>query len=595
MCRPCRYLREMSDRIQRKLAAIVAADVTGYSRMMAADEPGTIQAVRSLQHDLIQPLTDIHGGRIVKTMGDGFLMEFASIVAAVEAAIKLQGSLETSNKEHPEDKRVLLRIGIHVGDIVVEGLDILGDGVNVAARIEPLAAPGGIAISDEAYRQIRDRLDVEWADGGSHDVKNIARPIRVWHWTGAHAKPRPAPEPELKLQDKPSVAVLPFDNMSGDPEQDFFADGMTEDLITDLSKISGLFVVARNSTFAFKGQSVDIQTVARRLGVGNVIEGSVRKLGDRVRINVQLIDAATGGHIWADRYDGSLASVFELQDDVCSKVVSALSVRLTQSETSRLGEVHTTNLDAYELFVQAKSTPYPPIPGRIAAARELFERVVEIAPDFAGGYAGLSWMISFGALWGHEDPFILGSHAEALAFRAISVDDGFGWSYTALGLAFLAQRRFEEAVDAAKKGIDLLPSDADAHAFFAVINAMCGNSPVALKEADQTLRISPNFINGPYLNVRSHAMFMAGKFEEALVSHEQNVSRGGPVGPPALCWAAACYHATGQVESAEQTVAELALRFPKFGLNGWNLLALIESDSDRVWIETLFREVGIGD
>jgi len=585
----------MSDRVKRKLAAIVAADVVGYSRMMAADEARTIEAVRRLQHEFIEPLLPPFGGRIVKTMGDGFLMEFASVVAGVEAAIKLQEGLEQTSKEEAEGNRVLLRIGVHVGDIVVEDLDIFGDGVNVAARIEPLAAPGGIGISDEAYRQVRDRLDVDWADGGSQTVKNMARPIRVWHWQNAPASPHQMPEHELNLPDKPSIAVLPFDNMSGDPEQGFFADGMTEDLITDLSKISGLFVVARNSTFAFKEHAADISTIGRRLGVGNIVEGSVRKMGDRVRINVQLIDAATGGHIWADRYDGSLASVFELQDDVCRKVVSALSVQLTQSEALRLNEVHTTNLDAFELYVQAKSTPYPPIPERILAARELFERVVESAPDFAGGYAGLSWMISFGALWGHEDPANLGSRAEALAYKAISVDKSFGWSYTVLGFALLAQRKFDEAVAAAKQGLDLLPNDADAHVFAAVVNSMRGNSDEAIKLADQALRLSPNFINGPYLNVKSHASFMAGHYEEALASHEKNVARGGPVGPPAYCWAAGSYHATGKLESAKQTVAELNARFPNFGLKGWNLLALIESDSERERIEHIFRASGIGD
>ena len=563
--------------------------------MMAMDEFGTINAIRRLHEETISPIAARHGGRVVKTMGDGFLLEFASAVASVEAAVGIQRALDKINGDAPEDRSLRLRIGIHVGDIVFEGDDIFGDGVNVAARIEPLAQPGGIGISDEAYRQVRDRVAIEWTDGGAQQLKNISHRMRIWHWNGAPNSKNVFVPVEPAPTEMPSVAVLPFDNMSNDPEQDYFADGMTEDLITDLSKISGLFVVARNSTFAFKGQAVDIPTVARRLGVANVIEGSVRKMGGRVRINVQLIDAATGGHLWAERYDGSLDSVFELQDAVSREVVSALSVRLTPSESKRLCHVHTTNLEAYELFVQAKATPYPPIPGRIEAARALFEQVVEMAPEFAGGYAGLSWLISFTALWGHEDPAKLGLRAEALAQKALAADVCFGWAYTALALALLAQRRFDEAVDAGRQGLDYLPNDADTNAFMSVIHAMRGNHEDAIKAADQAVKLSPNFINGPYLNVMSHCLFMAGKYEDALVWYERNIARGGPVGPPALCWAAGSYQVTGNVEAAQNAVAELKLRFPTFGLKGWNLLALIEHDADRARIEALFRKAGIGD
>lgn len=588
----------MSDQITRRLAAIVAADVAGYSRMMSADEIGTIDAVRRLREETIAPIATSHGGRIVKTMGDGFLLEFSSVVASVQAAIAIQAKLRDINGDNPQAQRVELRIGIHVGDIVFQEDDIFGDGVNVAARVEPLASPGGIGISDEAYRQVRDRLDITWDDGGLQDLKNISHRMRVWHWNRAPEianTDRRSSVADRASGDTPSVAVLPFDNMSNDPEQDYFADGMTEDLITDLSKISGLFVVARNSTFAFKGQAVDIPTVARRLGVANVIEGSVRKMGGRVRINVQLIDAATGGHLWAERYDGSLDSVFELQDAVSREVVSALSVRLTPSESKRLCHVHTTNLEAYELFVQAKATPYPPIPGRIEAARALFEQVVDMAPEFSGGYAGLSWLISFTALWGHEDPAKLGLRAEALAQKAIAVDVCFGWAYTALALALVAQRRFDEAVDAGQQGLEYLPNDADANAFMAVIHSMRGNHDAAIQAASQAVKLSPNFINGPYLNVMSHCLFMAGRYEDALVWYEKNIARGGPVGPPALCWAAGSYQMTGNAKAAQNAVAELKLRFPKFGLKDWNFLGLIEHDADRARIEALFRDAGIGD
>lgn len=585
----------MADRIQRKLASVVAADVVGYSRLMTGNETGTVDAIGQLRRNFVEPTASLHGGRIVKTMGDGFLMEFASVVDSVQAAVALQDKLKIDGFSALGGQRIELRIGIHVGDIVVQDGDIFGEGVNIAARIEPLVAPGGIGISDDAYRHIRDKSDLRWVDGGAHSVKNIARPVHVWYWSGGPVPKSQPAEPDLKLPDLPSVAVLPFENMSSDAEQEYFADGLTEDLITDLSKISGLFVVARNSTFVFKGQSVDIPTVGRTLGVANVVEGSVRKLGNRVRINVQLIDAITGGHLWADRYDGSLDAVFELQDQVCQKVVSALSVNLTQLEAERMQEVHTTNVDAYELYVRAKSTPYPPIPERLKAAAALFEQVVEMAPDFAGGFAGLSWIVGFGALWGHDQPDVLGARAEALAYKAIAVDEAFGWSYTVLSVSLMAQRRFDEAEAAAERGAQLLPNDADAQVIIAVLGAMRGKFDIAIKAAETAFRLSPNFVSGPYLNVLAHANFMAGNYQAALSAYEKNVTRGGPIGPPAYCWAAGAYHATGRTDAAKGIVTELTARFPGFGLANWNFLYMIESTKLRDDVETLFRDAGIPD
>jgi adenylate cyclase len=386
----------MSEGTKRRLAAIVAADVVGYSRLMGADETGTLATLRAHRSELIDPLIEKHGGRIVKTTGDGLLLEFPSVIAAVEFAIAAQEGIVARNEGVPDLEAMRFRIGVHVGDVIIEGEDLFGNGVNIAARIEPLAEPDGISLSDDAYRQVRDRLDVIWEDGGEHEVKNIARPIQVWHWlrNGQQSPTQQSIESEpLELPDKPSIAVLPFDNMSGDPEQEFFADGMTEDLITDLSKISGMFVVARNSSFVFKGQPIDVRDAARQLGVRYVLEGSVRKAGSRVRINVQLIDAVSGGHLWAERYDGTVENVFELQDDVGAKVVAALAVRLQGDENARLQRVHTHNLNAYELYVRAKSTPYPPIPERIEAAREMSNRLskrIRISPAAMPGSHGCS-------------------------------------------------------------------------------------------------------------------------------------------------------------------------------------------------------------
>lgn len=586
----------MSEGVQRRLAAIVAADVVGYSRLMGADETGTLAALRSLRSELISPLIDSHGGRIVKTMGDGLLLEFPSVVAAVKLAINLQSEIATRNRDIPDSKAIRFRIGVHLGDIMIDGDDIFGDGVNIAVRIEPLAEAGGVSLSDDAYRQVRDRLDVVWKDGGEHQVKNIARPIHVWHWqrNGPQTAARkPAERAAMALPDKPSIAVLPFDNMSGDPDQEYFADGMTEDLITDLSKISGMFVVARNSSFVFKGQPVDIREAARRLGVRYVVEGSVRKAGSRVRINVQLIDALSGGHLWAERYDGTVENVFELQDDVGAKVVSALSVRLRGDEDERLRRVHTRNLNAYELYVRAKATPYPPIPERIDAAREMFEQVIEMDPNFAGGYAGVSWMLTFGAMLGHSDAGETAARAEALARKAVERDDSFGWSYVALCLALLLQGRHEEAIAAVDEAVARQPNDADAHAYRGLILTFAGHPELGVEPVERALRLNPQFVNGPYLNLRGYIMTMAQDYDGAVWSFEQNIARHGPVGPPALAWAAAAYWGLGKPDDAARAAEQLATRFPAFRLENWNFLKLIRLPEDRRRIYDLMRAAGL--
>lgn len=590
----------MVEGVQRKLAAIVAADVVGYSRLMGADETGTLAALRNHRSELIDPLIHRNGGRIVKTMGDGLLLEFPSVVAAVEFAMAMQTGLIERNKAVPENKAIRFRIGVHIGDIIIEGDDIFGNGVNIAARVEPLAEPDGISLSDDAYRQVRDRLDAVWEDGGQHEVKNIARPLHVWHWQRAGTR-APVQEPAqtspgteaLALPDKPSIAVLPFDNMSGDPEQEYFADGMTEDLITDLSKISGLFVVARNSSFVFKGQPVDIREVAQRLGVRYVLEGSVRKAGSRVRINVQLIDALSGGHLWAERVDGTIENVFELQDAVGAKVVSAMSVRLRGDEGERLHHVHTHNLGAYELYVRAKATPYPPLPERVGAAQEMFEQVIEMDPDFAGGYAGVSSMLGFGALFGHFDFSETAARAVSLARRGIELDDSFGWSYVALGLALLLQGRHEEAIAAVDEAVARQPNDADAHAYRGLILGLSGRPQLGLEPLEHAIRLNPQFVNGPYLNIRGIVMAMAQEFGGAVQSFEENIARHGPVGPPVLAWGAMAYDVLGRSDKARHMLGQLASGFPAFRLENWNFLKLVRSPGDRQRFIDLMRAAGV--
>jgi len=335
----------------RRLAAILAADVVRDSRLMGADEEGTLERLKALRRELVDPKIAEHRGRIVKTTGDGMLVEFASVVDAVRCAVEVQQAMPERNAGAGADNRIELRIGINLGDVIVEGEDLYGDGVNIAARIEALADAGGVFVSNTVHDNFRDRLPFVFEDLGEQQVKNIARPVGIYRVCDAGSKAAAAPA--LPLPDKPSIAVLPFANMSGDPEQEYFADGMVEAIITALSRIRWLFVIARNSTFTYKGQAIDVKQVGRELGVRYVLEGSVRKAGGRVRITAQLIDAANGAHLWADRFDGSLEDVFELQDQVAISVAGVIEPALQAAETARLGARPTADLTAYDAFLRA--------------------------------------------------------------------------------------------------------------------------------------------------------------------------------------------------------------------------------------------------
>jgi adenylate cyclase len=339
-------------RVERRLAAILAVDVAGYSRLMGEDEEGTLAALRAVRRELGDPKITEHRGRIVKTTGDGLLVEFASVVDAVRCAVEVQREMVARNAAVPAARRIEFRMGVNVGDIIIEDGDIFGDGVNIAARLEALAEPGGICISAAAHEQVRDKLDVSFEDMGEQQVKNIARPVRTHRIViGSTAEPITAASTELSLPEKPSIAVLPFQNMSGDPEQEYFADGIVEEITTGISRLPWLFVIARNSSFTYKGKAVDVKQVARELGVRYVLEGSVRKAANRVRITAQLIDTTSGAHIWADRFDGALDDIFELQDQVASNVAGAIEPKLRQTEIERASRKPTANLTAYDLYL----------------------------------------------------------------------------------------------------------------------------------------------------------------------------------------------------------------------------------------------------
>jgi len=585
----------MSEGTQRRLAAIVCADVVGYSRLMGGDEAGTLDRLKSLRKELVQPAIAKGKGRIVKLMGDGLLAEFPSIVKAIQCAVDIQEQMVERETEVPEESRIRLRIGVNLGDIIVEGSDIYGDGVNIAARLEGLAAPGGICVSGAAFDAVEGKLDLVFEDMGQQEVKNIAKPVRAYRL--AFSIPRAAPPArqaeQLSLPDKPSIAVLPFDNMSGDPDQEYFADGMTEDLITDLSKVSGLFVVARNSSFAYKAKAVDVRTVAAELGVRYILQGSIRKLGDRVRINAQLIDAKTGENLWAERYDRPFNDVFKLQDEVGAKVVTALSVQLTPGEAESLKRVHTNNVAAYEMFIRARESRYPPVPERARNAIRLFKRVIEMDPEFAGGYAGVSSMLGLRGLFGYGDAEEATDQAIKMAEKAIAVDETFGWSYIALGYTYLANGWYEDAVSAGREAIARQPSDADSHADLGLILGFSGKYTAGVEAIDQALRLNPRYFDGHYLNVRGIVQTMAGNYEAGLASFQENIDRGGPVATPVLAFSAAAHEGLEQSDEAAMIAKRLRAEFPRFTITNWNFLKIISDDAVRERLVKLMRTAGV--
>ena len=556
----------MSEGTQRKLAAIVSADVVGYSRLMGVDETGTLAALRGHREELIDPLIAKHGGRIVKTMGDGLLLEFPSVVDATQCVIEVQQGMAERNQDIETDQRIIFRIGINLGDIIIEGEDILGDGVNIAARLQEIAEPGGVAISGRVHDDVRDRLDAGFADIGEQSLKNIARPIRVWHWspTASVATGPATSEAPLALPDKPSIAVLPFENMSHDPEQEYFADGMTEDLITDLSKLAGLSVIARNSSFAFKGRRVDVKDAARRLGVRNILEGSVRKMGARVRINAQLIDGASGSHVWADRYDGDLEDIFDLQDEILAKIVAALEVILTQQDSHRPKHRATANIDAYDLFLRGRTRFYALTPSALSEARDLFRQAIEIDEKFAEPYIFISFIHFSG--WIFLWPDFSGDLADALSYaeKAVEIDGMSGRARANLGWMQLWTGQHDEAIANLERGVDLDPGNAESYAYFAETLNYAGEPERAVEMTRKALENDPMLPPNCQFHL-GHSYYLLGKFDEAaeIISGALKIA---PEFPPGHLVLAAVYAEMGRMDAAASEVGILSELAPAYSL-----------------------------
>ena len=449
-------------REQRRLAAIVSADVAGYSRLMGLDESGTLASLKAIRHEVVDPKIEAHGGRIVKTTGDGLLLEFPSVVDAVRCVLEVQSAMAARNAEVPGNSRIVYRVGVNLDDIIIDGDDIFKDGVNVAARLQEIAAPGGICLSAGARDQVGDRLEARFEDGGEQSLKNIARPVRVWRWSvGAAAAPVIDARPTQALPDRPSIAVLPFNNMSGDTQQEYFSDGLTEDLITALTQWRTFPVVARNSCFAYKDKAVDIKQVARELGAGYVLEGSVRKGGARVRITAQLIDGQHGHHLWAERYDRELDDIFAVQDDIVQRISAVVAPELDKAELQRSMGKQPEDLAAWDLCLRGKQLLRRNAPEANASARDLFSRAISIKPDHSDAHAGLAQSLNQDIITGPADDRVSrATLAMEAATNAVRHDESSSWAHHELSTAYQLLNRTDDALAEARIAVDLNPYDA---------------------------------------------------------------------------------------------------------------------------------------
>jgi TolB-like protein/class 3 adenylate cyclase/Tfp pilus assembly protein PilF len=541
----------------RKIAAILVADVVGYSRLAGADEDRTLARLRALRSDLIDPAIAIHKGTVVKRTGDGAIVEFRSVVDAVRCAIEVQSAMVERNSGVPEGRRIEFRIGIHLGDVVEESDgDLMGDGVNIAARLEGVAEPGGICLSEDAFRQVKARADIPVADLGQRQLKNIADPIRVYGvQVGARSPASPSPSSRLALPEKPSIAVLPFQNMSGDPEQEYFADGMVEDITTGLARIKWLFVIARNSSFMYKGKAIDVRQVGRDLGVRYILEGGVRKAGNRLRVTAQLVEAETGAHLWADKFDGELKDVFELQDQITDRVVGVVEPSLRKSEIERSRRKRPESLDAYDLYLRALPSLTLLSAANLPVAAQFLKDALKLEPDYAVAHAHLAWCHQVGFMHGGLEGAdkMLGLRHARIATSA-EVDDATALAVGALVIGLLAHDA-DAALNAIERAVSVNPSSAAAYCHGAFLYGWSGHSATATTYAHRALRLSP--FDPLAYHAHMALMFAAvqeERYDEA-VAHGAKLAQVSPnFGPHLMAYAAALALA-GRMDEARQVYA----------------------------------------
>ncbi|MPR11550.1 adenylate/guanylate cyclase domain-containing protein [Microvirga tunisiensis] len=554
-------------KVERRLAAIFAADVAGYSRLMNEDEVGTLNILTAHREVMDRQIAE-HGGRIANTAGDSVLAEFPSAVDAVQCAIAVQAALAQANLDIPDERRVRFRLGVHVGDVMVRNGDLLGDGVNIAARLQSLADPGGICLSEAAYGYVRKSIPLTFNDLGEQHVKNMEEAIRAFAiglQSNASTAPRTAPEPSAsRLPEKPSIAVLPFANMSGDPEQEYFADGVVDDIITGLSQVKWFFVIARNSSFIYKGRAVDVKQVGRELGVRYVLEGSIRRAGDRIRITGQLIDAGTGAHLWANRFDGSMDNIFAFQDQITANVIGAIEPSLRRAEIERARRKRPNSLDAYDFYLRALPYAYANTPQDSEEALRLLLQALDREPDYPTAQAHAAWC--------YEQRFFRGGHrakdkAEAVrharAVMASATDDALALAIAAFVVAMLTHD-YESAIGTVDRALLLNGNSALTLGFSAMTEANAGRYEAAIEHGRRAIHLSPldpmNY--HPYLGM-GFAYLFSGRNEEAVVASNHAI-QANPSFMVSHALLVASYAQLGHLDAAKVAAQRLLEAAPSF-------------------------------
>jgi len=578
--------------VKRKLAAILSADVKGYSRLMGEDEKGTVRTLNAYK-EVMTGLIQHHHGRLVDATGDNLMAEFASVVDAVECAVGIQKELKTRNAELTENRRMEFRIGINLGDVIEEEGRIYGDGVNIAARIESLSEAGGVCISGTVYDQIENKLDLRYDYLGEQIVKNISRPVRVYRVLVGSAADLPEVSGGRDFPERPSIAVLPFVNMSGDPEQEYFSDGITEEIITGLSKVPRLIVIARNSTFTYKGKSVKVQQVGQELGVRYVLEGSVRKAGDRVRITVQLVDATTGHHLWAERYNRDLRDIFALQDEITVNVMRTMQVELTEGEQAcEWLKRGSQNLEAYEKGMKGMELFRLFSPEGNVQARKIFEECIVLDPGYPGPYVMLAWTHLTAVYNGwSKSPEESITQALELAQRAIALDSSQADAFSLLGNIYLLTRQYEKAFTEGERAVALNPNRADSHVWLAMILTASGKPEDAVELIYKAIRLNP-FPPNWYFFSLGNAFFLLGEYNQAVEAYKKALQRS-PNLLLAYIGLAASFSASNRAEDACAAASQIVRIDPKFSLEAFARSLTYKNENHKeFWIDSL-RKAGL--